>query len=58
MTNVEKVNAYLDEAKMFYFLTTDGDQPKGRPFTFHMLVKTTFNFSLLIFNCYRVIARF
>ena len=38
MTNVEKVNAYLDEAKMFYFLTTDGDQPKGRPFTFHMLV--------------------
>lgn len=38
MTNVEKVNAYLDEAKIFYFLTTDGDQPKGRPFTFHMLV--------------------
>ena len=38
MTNVEKVNAYLDEAKMFYFLTTDGNQPKGRPFTFHMLV--------------------
>ena len=37
MTNVEKVNAFLDEAKTFYFLTTDGDQPKGRPFGFHMM---------------------
>jgi|GEM_PF-591475 len=24
---------------VFYFLTTDGDQPKGRPFGFHMLVE-------------------
>ena len=38
MTNVEKVNKFLDEAKVFYFLTTDGDQPKGRPFGFHLLV--------------------
>ena len=38
MTNVEKVNKFLDEAKTFMFLTTDGDQPKGRPFGFHMLV--------------------
>ena len=38
MTNVEKVNAFLDKAQVFYFLTTDGDQPKGRPFGFHMLV--------------------
>ena len=30
MTNVEKVSEYLDKAKVFYFLTTDGDQPKGR----------------------------
>lgn len=37
MTNVEKVNTFLDEAKVFCFLTTDGDQPKGRPFGFHML---------------------
>ncbi len=37
MTNVEKVNAYLDEARPFFFLTTDGDQPKGRPFGFHLL---------------------
>ena len=37
MTNAEKVNRFLDEAKTFYFLTTDGDQPKGRPFGFHLL---------------------
>ena len=38
MTNAEKVNEFLDKAQVFYFLTTDGDQPKGRPFGFHMLV--------------------
>ena len=37
MSNVEKVSKFLDDAKLFYFLTTDGDQPKGRPFGFHML---------------------
>ena len=37
MTNVEKVMAFLDKAKVFYFLTTDGDQPKGRPFGFKIL---------------------
>ena len=39
MTNAEKINEFLDNAKTFYFLTTDGDQPKGRPFGFHMLVE-------------------
>lgn len=37
MTNVEKVSDFLDKAKVFYFLTTDGDQPKGRPFGFHLI---------------------
>ena len=37
MSNVEKVSKYLDDAKVFYFLTTDGDRPKGRPFGFHMI---------------------
>ena len=37
MTNAEKINDYLDRAKVFYFLTTDADQPKGRPFGFHLL---------------------
>ena len=38
MTNAEKVHEYLNKAQPFYFLTTDGDQPKGRPFGFQMLV--------------------
>lgn len=37
MTNVEKINDFLDKAKVFYFLPTDKDQPKGRPFGFHLL---------------------
>ena len=28
MSNVSKVNEFLDKAKLFYFLTTDGNQPK------------------------------
>ena len=32
MTGVEKVCELLGRAKPFYVLTTDGDQPKGRPF--------------------------
>ena len=38
MTNLEKICEFLDKAGVFYFLTTDGDQPKGRPFGFRMLV--------------------
>lgn len=37
MTNAEKINAFLDRAGVWFFLTTDGDQPKGRPFRFHLL---------------------
>ena len=38
MSNLEKINEYLERAKTFYFLTADGDQPKGRPFGFRLLV--------------------
>ena len=38
MSSAAKVSEFLDKAKVFYFLTTDGDQPKGRPFGFRMLV--------------------
>ena len=38
MSNATKVSEFLKKAQIFYFLTTDGDQPKGRPFGFHMLV--------------------
>lgn len=37
MTRVEQVNEFLNQAQIFYFLTTDGDQPRGRPFGFHLL---------------------
>lgn len=46
MTNVEKVNKFLDDAKIFYFLTDDEGQPKGRPFGFHMIYKDK-----LFFGC-------
>ncbi|MBR1478661.1 MAG: pyridoxamine 5'-phosphate oxidase family protein [Lachnospiraceae bacterium] len=38
MSNAAKVSEFLDKAGTFMFLTTDGDQPKGRPFGFHMVV--------------------
>ena len=37
MTNAEKVDGFLTKAGVFCFLTTDGDQPRGRPFGFHYL---------------------
>lgn len=46
MSNAAKVHVFLNEAKVFYFLTTDGDQPKGRPFGFQMLVD-----DVLYFGC-------
>ena len=44
MIKAEKINAFLDKAGSFMFLTTEGDQPKGRPFGFHMLVDDTIYF--------------
>ena len=37
MSNAAKVSEFLDKAGVFYFLTTDGGAPKGRPFGFHLL---------------------
>lgn len=47
-SNAAKVSEFLDKAKVFYFLTTDGDQPKGRPFGFHYLDEET---GRLYFGC-------
>lgn len=44
MTNVEKINEFLNEAGVWFFLTTDGEQPKGRPFRFHLLKDDTLYF--------------
>ena len=38
MTGIEKVNAYLDEAAVFFMATVEEDQPKCRPMGFHMMV--------------------
>ena len=46
MSNVAKVCEFLDKAKVFYFLTTDGDQPKGRPFGFRVVYEDK-----LFFGC-------
>ena len=50
MSNAAKVNDFLDKAKVFYFLTTDGDQPKGRPFGLHLLVDDKIYFGCGTFN--------
>ena len=44
MTHAQQVHEFLNKAQTFYFLTTDGDQPKGRPFGFQMLVNDTLYF--------------
>ena len=46
MSNAAKVHEFLKKAGVFYFLTTDGDQPKGRPFGFQMLLD-----DVLYFGC-------
>lgn len=37
MSDIEKVDKYLEEAKMFFLATADGDQPKCRPLGLHIL---------------------
>ena len=37
MSNAQKIADFLDQAKVFYFLTTDRDQPRGRPFGFRLV---------------------
>ena len=37
MTNIEKIDNFLSECKLFYIVTIDGDKPKARPIGFKML---------------------
>ena len=37
MTDIERVDAYLEKAGAFYLTTVDGDKPKCRPVGFHMV---------------------
>ena len=57
MSNAEKVNEFLNKAGVFYFLTTDGDRPKGRPFGFHLLYEDKLYFGCGTFkNVFRQLA--
>ena len=38
MSNSEKVHKFLDEAKVFYLSTIDGDKPRCRPLGLHSLI--------------------
>lgn len=46
MEGLEKVNNYLNDAGVFYFTTVDGDKPKCRPFSFHMIENGRIYFGL------------
>ena len=37
MTNLEKVYELLEESKVFYIVSVDGDKPKARPISFKMI---------------------
>ena len=37
MNGIERVNGFLDDAKVFYLATENGDSPRIRPLGFHML---------------------
>ncbi len=37
MDGIERVNGMLDEAKVFYLATENGDAPRIRPLGFHMI---------------------
>ena len=46
MSNSEKVDKYLTEAKVFYLSTVDGDKPKCRPLGLHKLINDTVYFGI------------
>lgn len=37
LENINKVKTFLDEAKVFYIVTVDGDKPRSRPISFCMV---------------------
>lgn len=38
MTNLERVDQFLNETRVFFLSTADGEQPKTRPFNVHYVV--------------------
>ena len=50
MTNLEKVNYFLTEAKLFYITTVDGNKPKSRPIGFKMIEDNKLYFGIGTFK--------
>ena len=46
MSNLEKVDAFLKEARTFFYTTVDGDKPRVRPFGFYMLFNDKLYFGM------------
>lgn len=46
MNNSEKVNDFLNQANVFYLTSVDGDKPKCRPVSFHMLLDDSLYFGI------------
>ena len=58
MSNAAKVNEFLDNAKVFTVLTTDRNQPKGRPLGLHLLVDDKIYFGCGTFkNVYKQLTK-
>jgi len=44
VTNLERVDEFINDTRMFFLSTTDGDQPKTRPLNFHFVIDGKFCF--------------
>jgi len=38
MTNIERVDQFINDTRTFFLSTTDGEQPKARPLNFHFVI--------------------
>lgn len=50
MSDIEKVDKYLEEGKVFFLATVDGDKPKVRPLGFHLLYNDKIYFGVGTFK--------
>jgi uncharacterized pyridoxamine 5'-phosphate oxidase family protein len=50
MSDIEKVDKFLEESGVFFLATVDGDQAKCRPLGFHMLVNDKIYFGVGTFK--------
>ena len=46
MSNLAKVDAFLQDARTFFYTTMDGDKPRVRPFGFYMIFNDKLYFGM------------